>query len=1043
MAQELRMGPDDVFPALASFAFDMCIPELYLGLVTGGRVVLGGRELAANGEELAALLCRTGATVVHATPTTWSLLLEAGFSGKGLKRAIGAEPLPRELCTRLLEADHSLYNFYGPTETTVWSAFHHFRSADEPVVVGRPLANTQIYILDQNRQPLPAGVPGEIYIGGDGVSCGYLNRPELTAEKFIPDPFSGRSDALLYRTGDLGRYLPDGRIEFQGRVDNQVKIRGFRIELGEIETVLSRHATVQECVVVAREDVAGDKRLVAYVVPVPGSKVDAGGLRNWVKERLPEYMVPVAWVELARLPLSPNGKVDRKHLPAPEYERPELAGEYRGPRTPAEEVVAGIWAEVLKLERVGIDDQFFELGGHSLLATQVVSRIRQAFQVELPLRALFEAPTVAGLAERVEALQREQQGPLAPPIRPVPRSAPLPLSFAQQRLWFLDRLDPKNASYNVPYVARLKGPLQPDVLENSLNEIVRRHETLRTSFRVIDSGPVQVVEPHIKLPLVVQDLRSLAEAERESEALRRAKAEVQRPFDLTVAPLLRATLIRMTDDDHVLVLNTHHVVSDRWSLGVLSQELAGLYEAFAENRPSPLPELTIQYADYAVWQREFLAGEALERQVAYWKHHLAGAPASLDLPTDYPRPPVLKSRGSQHTVIFPRALLDSIWKLSRSEGVTLFMTLLAAFDVLLSHYSGQQDVIIGTPIAGRNRGEVEPLIGFFVNTLVMRADLSGNPSFRELLARVRETAMGAYAHQDLPFEKLVEEIKPVRDLSRNPLFQVMLALQNVPTGGRQIGDLTATPFATGTQSSQFDLSLMTSELPDGLRATVIYNTDLFEETTIRRMLSHLGRLLEAAVADPALPVFQLPLLTDEERQQLVVDWNATAADYPRDRCLHELLSEQARNNPERVAVVCGTRLMSYGELEARSNQLARYLQAHGVGSETLVGLLLERSPEMLVALLGILKAGGAYVPLDPSHPRERLEFILQDAGVQLLLTQAALSGVLADSAAPTIDLDTVWPCSTALAARWCRARRVPKTWPMCCTRRGQRASPKG
>ena len=997
MARELRMGPDDVFPALASFAFDMCIPELYLALVTGGRTVLVRREMASNGEELAALLRETGATIVHATPTSWSLLLDAGFTAKGLKRAIGAEPLPRELCTRLLVADGSLYNFYGPTETTVWSTFHHFRSVDEPVVLGRPLANTQVYILDKDLQPVPAGVPGEIHIAGDGVTCGYLNLPELTAEKFILDPFSQKPNARMYKTGDMGSFLPDGRIEFLGRVDNQVKIRGFRIELSEIESVLARHPSVQDCVVQAREDMAGDKRLVGYVVPAAGFAIQVAGLRKWVMEHLPEYMVPVAWVEMARLPLSPNGKVDRKNLPAPEYNRPELAGEYQGARTPAEEVMANIWGEVLRVDQVGVHDQFFELGGHSLLATQVVSRIRHAFQVELPLRALFEVPTVAGLTERVEQLQREQEGLVVPPIRPLPRHAPPPLSFAQQRLWFLDQLDPNNSSYNVPYLVRMTGPLRADVLEKSLNEIVRRHETLRTSFQMVDNELVQIIVPALTLPLLHEDLSSLPQAEREDEARRRAAEEVDRPFNLSVAPMLRATLFRLSDDDHVLVLNTHHVISDRWSLGVLSQELACLYEAFAAEHPSPLPELAVQYADYAVWQRDFLSGETLDRQLSYWKQHLSGAPANLDLPTDHLRPPVQTHRGARETVILPLELLDAIRQLSRSEGATLFMTLLTAFNVLLSRYSGQQDVVVGTPIAGRNRAEVEKLIGFFVNTLVMRTDLSGNPSFRELLARVREASMGAYAHQDLPFEKLVEELRPDRDLSRSAIFQVMFVLQNVPTAAQRMGDIEATPFGAGTPSAKFDISLITSETPDGLRVSAIYDTGLFEAETIRRMLGHFHRLLEGAILAPGVPVDRLEMLGTDERQILLEDFNATNHTVPV-ATLPQLVESQVKRTPDATAVWTTASALSYAELNSRANRLAHHLIRSGVGTESVVGICLERSPDMLVALLAVLKAGAAYLPLDPDYPPERLALMLADAAPTLVISNSNLRQVLPQAA---------------------------------------------
>src|SRR5215469_7716683 len=866
MGKELDMGAEDVFPALASFAFDMSIPELYLALVTGGRVVVGELHLAANGEALAEVLRATGATIVHATPTTWNLLLGAGFTGQGLKRVIGAEALPRELSTRLLAADPSLYNFYGPTETTVWSAFHHFRSPEEPVVVGRPLSNTQIYILDGHGQAVPVGVRGEIHIAGEGVSCGYLNRPELTAEKFVPDPWAAKPEAKMYRTGDLGRFLGDGRIEFQGRVDNQVKVRGYRIELGEIETVLGQHPGVEECVVLAREDVPGDKRLVGYVVAAGGERAEAGELRAWVKQRLPEYMTPVAFVTLERFPLSPNGKVDRKQLPAPEYVRPELSRAYQGARTPAEEVMAGIWGEVLKLDQVGREDDFFELGGHSLLATQVVSRIRQAFGVELPLRAMFEAPTVAGLAERTEALARSDEGLEAPPITRVARDEALPLSFAQQRLWFLDQLEPENPLYNVPHIVRLAGGLNATVLEQALDEIVRRHETLRTRFESVDDQPVQVIAPELRVALEITDLTSLPEGEREAAARRLAMEEVQRPFRLGTGPLVRALLLKLADHDHALVLNTHHIISDRWSLGVLSQELAALYEAYAAGQPSPLAELGIQYADYAVWQRQYLRGATLDRQLEYWKQQLAGASFNHDLTTDRPRPPIQTFHGAKQSTLVPPDVLDGLKKLSRQQGVTFFMTALAAFNVLLARYSGQNDIVVGSAIAGRNRSEIEKLIGFFVNTLALRTDLSGNPTFCNLLQRVRTAAMGAYAHQDLPFEKLVEELRPQRKLTHNPLVQVLFVMQNTPQAYQEFGGLKLAPLGVSS-TSRFDLVLFINDPEGSPDATWMYNPNLFDEATIKRAAALFEVLLINVAATPTVKVESLfEVLSGSEKQ---------------------------------------------------------------------------------------------------------------------------------------------------------------------------------
>jgi amino acid adenylation domain-containing protein/FkbH-like protein len=868
MARQLSMGPEDVFPALASFAFDMCIPELYLALVSGGRVVIGGKDLAANGEDLAVLMRRTGATIVHATPTTWRLLLEAGFNGKGLKRVIGAEPLPRELCARLVTEDASLYNFYGPTETTVWSTFHHFTSPDEPVVVGKPIANTQVYILDENLQPVPAGAYGEIYIGGDGVARGYLNRPELTAEKFVEDPFASAADATMYRTGDVARFLADGRIEFQGRADHQVKLRGYRIELGEIEAVIGKHSAIKQGVVIAREDVAGDKRLVAYVVAKSGQQVSTAELRDWVHASLPEYMVPAAWVQMEKLPLSPNGKVDRKNLPAPEYLRPELQGEYLTPRTSEEEMIAGIWAEVLKFQQVGIHDDFFALGGHSLLATQVVSRIRQAFKIELPLRALFEAPTVAGLAERIATLAKRQAGIEAvPPMRRVSREKPLPLSFSQQRLWFLDQLEPGNPMYNVAYVTRMSGPVNAQALEDSLNEIVRRHESLRTTFQSLDDQPVQVIAPKLRLKLRVLDASHLASLEEcENEARKLATAEMQQPFDLTAGPLLRPVLIQIGEDDHALILNTHHIISDRWSLGVLTQEMAALYEANLQGKASPLAELEIQYADYAVWQREFLSAEVLDKQLAYWRQKLEGAPPVLELPTDRARKGTEQFWGAQHRQPLPEELTSAVRALSRGQRGTFFMALLAGFQLLMSRLAGQNDVVLGTDLANRNQLETEKLIGFFVNLLPIRARVSPEISFAEFFQQVRENSLETMAHQDVPFDKLVEELRPERSLTHNPLVQVLFVMQNTPQMVTEFGSLKLRPLGVGG-SSRFDLVMFINNPETDPSTMWVYNPNLFDASTIARMANSYELLLRTICANPEAKLGAIFASLDEAEKQ--------------------------------------------------------------------------------------------------------------------------------------------------------------------------------
>ncbi|HHH41604.1 MAG TPA: amino acid adenylation domain-containing protein, partial [Chloroflexi bacterium] len=653
---------------MANFAFDVFSGDLVRALCSGGRLVLCPREWLLDPERLYGLMRREGVECAEFVPAVLRHLIqyldETGERLDFMRLLIcGSDSWyvsEYRQFLRFCGPETRLINSFGLTEATIDSCFFEGSAMDlsgeQVVPIGRPFANVRLYILDDHLQPVPVGVPGELFIGGLGVARGYHNRPKLTEEKFIPDPFSDDPNARLYRTGDLARYLPDGNIEFLGRLDYQVKVRGYRIELGEIEATLGRHPAVREAAVVALEVAPGDKRLAAYIVPAGETVPTAGELRRFLQERLPDYMVPSAYVVMEALPLTPNGKVDRQALPEPEWSRRQLAGEYVAPRTPVEEVLAGIWSQVLGVEEVGVHDNFFELGGHSLLATQLVSRVREAFEIELPLRHVFECPTVATLAERIEIIRRTEAGVQAPPIRPVPRDREIPLSFAQQRLWFLDQLAPNSPLYNIPDAVRITGPLDVGVLERSLNEIVRRHEVLRTTFAAVEGRPIQVIAPELHLPLPVVDLRSLPKARREAEALRLATEEAQRPFDLARGPLIRALLLRLDEEEHIALLTVHHTVSDGWSTGVFMGEIAALYEAFAAGKPSPLPELPIQYADFAVWQREWLQGEVLERQLAYWKEQLAGLPPILELPTDRPRPAFQTFRGDYQTFTLPEEL---------------------------------------------------------------------------------------------------------------------------------------------------------------------------------------------------------------------------------------------------------------------------------------------------------------------------------------------------------------------------------------------------
>jgi amino acid adenylation domain-containing protein len=971
--------------AATSITFDLSVFELFAPLGCGGTVLLAENALA-----LPSLPAREQVTLVNTVPSAMAELVRSGGVPPSVRTVnLAGEPLPGALARGIYQLPHvqRLYNLYGPTEDTTYSTFVLVpRQLEGEPTIGRPLAGTQAYIVDDRMQPVPVGVPGELFLGGAGLARGYLGRPELTAERFIPNPFSPEAGARLYRTGDRARFLSDGTLEYLGRADFQVKVRGFRIELGEVEAALRGCAGVRDVVVAAREEGAAGRRLVGYVVAAAGVTLEVGELRRQLKERLPEYMVPSAFVVLEALPLTPNGKVDRKALPAPEGAGLAAGRQYVAPRTPTEELLAAMWAQLLGVARVGVEDNFFELGGHSLLVTQALSRVRDTFGVGLPVRDMFDAPTLAELAGRVDAAKRAGEVRRLPALKKASRTGPEPLSFAQQRLWFLERLEPGSPLHNIPVALRLEGALDAGALERSFLALVRRHEVLRTTFQQGDGEPVQVVYPATELPLAVVDLRELPAKEREAEARRLAGEEARRPFDLSAGPLLRATLMRLGEAEHVLVLVMHHIISDGWSTGVLVGEVKALYEAFTTGGESPLEELPLQYADHARWQREWLRGEVLEEQLAYWRRRLEGAAHALELPTDRPRPPARSFRGATHRVRLSAELLGALRRVGQQEGATLFMTLLAGFQALLHRYSGQQDISVGSPIAGRNHVELEPLIGFFVNTLVLRSRVRGEAPFRELLKQVKEASLGAYAHQDVPFEKLVEELQPVRDLSRTPLFQVMFVLQNAPTPELSVGGMKLQPLEVDSQTSKFDLTLSLAESEAGLEGVLEYSTELFERSTIARMAEHLRVLLEGVAADAGRSIAELPLLTEEERRQLR-DWNDVRLDAPRDACIHELFEAQVERTPEAVAVEFEGRRLTYRELNRRANQLAHHLRTQGVGPEVRVGVCLDRSEEMVAALLGVLKAGGAYVPMDPVYPEERLALMLEDARAGVLVTQ--------------------------------------------------------
>ncbi|WP_144716281.1 condensation domain-containing protein [Flavobacterium anhuiense] len=876
---------------------------------------------------------------------------------------------------------YSFYNKYGPTETTVTSTISFYEKGncgDKEISIGTPIANTQVYILDSEMNLLPVGVVGELCIGGAGVARGYLNREELTAERFIANPFA--AGERIYKTGDLARWLPDGNIEYIGRKDNQVKIRGYRIELGEIENALSLVAGISQCCVLAKEDASGNKRLVGYVVSE--EKLDRTYLQDQLKSSLPEYMVPMIWVELDQMPLTSNGKLDRKSLPEPESSDLSTK-EYVAPRTETEEQLAAIWQNLLGIEKVGIHDNFFELGGHSLLATRLVSMVRKELSVELSIRDVFEYTSIEALSGHVSL---QSGGVLLPAVGVEEKPDRVPLSFSQERLWFLDQLQ-GSTEYHIPIVLRLEGALDVSILERTLKTIVSRHEVLRTILLSEEGvGYQQVIgwedwmldQKKIKdaalLPSILQDY-------------------LQVSFDLSKDYKLRGCLYDLGDQKYVLACVFHHIASDGWSGGILVNEFMELYSAFESGREAVLPELSLQYSDYALWQRRYLEGSVLESQLSYWEEKLQEV-ATLSLPTDYARPSVQSTSGSSVSAVLDKELSESLNGLCHKQGVTLFMLMLSAFKVLLSRYSGQDDICVGTPIANRTQSDLEGMIGFFVNTLALRSDLEGNPSFSELLGRVKQTTLEGYDHQLVPFEKVVEKVVSSRDMSMTPLFQVMFVLQNTPegSGGTALDDVEISSYGFETSVSKFDLTFTISEGSNGIALDMVYCTDLFDKSTIDRMLLHYQGLLSDIVRNLHQPIGSLRMLTAEEEHQLLDVFNDTTVGYPKDKTLLDLFEEQVQRTPDAVAVVYEGEELSYKELDRQSSRLSNYLLSnHKINPQSLVGVVLERSDWLIISFLGVLKAGAIYVPIDINYPEERKEFIKKDSGCSKIIDESFLS----------------------------------------------------
>ncbi|MDZ7375500.1 MAG: amino acid adenylation domain-containing protein [candidate division KSB1 bacterium] len=1010
-ARLLNLSPQSRMLQFASLSFDASVAEIFPCLIIGATLVIAQQHEVMSAIELKRLMQLQAVNAVCLPPSMLNLLDPADLPE--LSTVISAGEACHAPIVENWAIGRTFVNAYGPTETSVGASFYRVDPlllSEDSVPIGRPFQNKQFYVLDERLRPVPIGVPGELYIGGVGLSRGYLNRPDLTAERFIADPFGSKPGQRIYKTGDLVRYRPDGNLEYLGRVDHQIKLRGFRIEMEEIEAVIHQFPGIKAAAVAVHEDQNGEKSLSAYLVP-DSSRAEGfsvAELQAFLKTKLPDYMVPARFMMLDHLPLTPNGKIDRAALPAPDHSAFLTAARYVPPRTATEQLLATIMAHILQVDRVGLNDNFFQLGGHSLLGVRLQSRIRDAFQIELPLRQIFDSATLSELASAIDAIRAA--GPISemPAIEPMPRDQEIPLSFAQQRLWFLDQLQPNSPFYNIPIALRAIGNLNISALKQSLQQVIQRHETLRTSFKVSKGKPYQIISDQAEIKIEIIDLTQMNKGDQELRVQQLATEEAIRPFDLSSGPLLRVSIIRLQPEQHVILVTMHHIISDGWSMAIFIKEVAACYQAVCQDQAISLPNLPIQYADFANWQRRWLTGSVLEQQLDYWKQQLAGLPPMLELPTDKPRPAIQSANGAALTRKLSLDLLKSAKNFSGQENVTLFMTLLAAFKTLLFRYTGQGDIAVGIPHASRNRSEIEGLIGFFVNTLVLRTQLGDAPSFKELVRRVREVTLAAYAHQDLPFEMLVEAIQPQRDLSHTPLFQVMFVMQNMPLEPLELPGLTFEPIQIETRTAKFDLSLIASEASDGLEVIVEYNTDLFYPATIQRIMEHFERVLHLALSHPDQSISRLPLLSEAEHQQILIDWNRTRMPFPDGLAMHQWFEQVSATHSDRIAVRYKDQQLSYAELNRRANQLANYLIAQGVHVEDLIGICMTRSPEMIIAVMGSLKAGAAFIPLDPAYPKERLAYMISDSNATMVLTQQALASELEPIGPRLVCLDTEW-----------------------------------
>ncbi|NMX64121.1 non-ribosomal peptide synthetase [Pseudomonas sp. WS 5079] len=995
MQATYQLDESDVLMQKAPISFDVSVWECFWPLIIGCRLVLTGPGEHRDPHRIAQLVQEHGVTTLHFVPPLLQLFVDEPLAAEctSLRRVFsGGEALPAQLRNRLLALLPAvqLHNRYGPTETAINVTHWHCQRADgERSPIGRPLGNVICRVLDEQFNLLPAGVPGELCIGGIGLARGYLGRAGLTAERFVADPL-GAAGARLYRTGDRVRWAADGVLEYLGRLDQQVKLRGFRVEPEEIEARLLAQEGIAQALVLIR-DTAGGAQLIGYYTA--SGELDEPDVKAALAAELPEYMVPAQLIRLDVMPLSPSGKVDRRALPEPVWQ----VREHVEPHTALEQQIAAIWRQVLGLPRIGLRDDFFALGGHSLLATQIISRTRQACDVELALRTLFEASELGDFVEQVRLIQASGQRNQQTAIGKVDRRQAVPLSYSQQRMWFLWQMEPDSPAYNVGGMARLRGVLDVGRFEAALQALIMRHETLRTTFPSVNGVAQQKVAAQSSVRMSWQDFSALHEAERQQRLQQLADQEAHSPFNLETGPLLRACLVKAGEQEHYLVLTLHHIVTEGWAMDIFARELSALYEAFIDERESPLEPLPVQYLDYSVWQRQWLEAGERQRQLDYWTTQLGNEHPLLELPADRPRPAVQSHQGELYRFDLGDELAAKVRAFNAEHGLTLFMTMTATLATLLYRYSGQTDLRIGAPVANRIRPESEGLIGAFLNTQVLRCQLDGQMRVAELFEHVRHTVIEGQSHQDLPFDHLVEALQPPRSAAYNPLFQVMCNVQRWEfQQSRQLAGMTVEYLANDARATKFDLNLEVTDLDHRLGCCLTYSTDLFDEPRIARMAAHWCNLLEALIADPQQRLSELPLLQVDEQRALQDSLGIEAGEHRLDQCIHHLFSAQVQARPDAPALTFAGHTLSYRELDSRANRLAWMLRERGVGPQVRVGLALPRSLEMVIGLLAILKAGGAYVPLDPEYPLDRLHYMIEDSGIGLLLSDAAMFEALGE-----------------------------------------------